>query len=360
VTRERLARAGLLLAAPALALVLASLVGIVVLLASGADPAAVLRETGAYLARPSSVVAILNRATTYYLAGIAAAIGFRMLLFNIGIDGQYRLAVFAAAVVGGAIALPPPLHVGLQVVVAMAVGASWAAIAGLLKARRGVSEVISTIMLNGVATGLIAWLLAPDRLGVLAEGSNNVTTPPIPPSGQVPGLATGAGELYGFLAVAVLVGIGYWVLLNRTVFGFELRASGMSPRAAAIGGVDRRRMIVVTMLLSGAVAGLVGLPQLLGESHHYGLDFPAGYGITGLAIALLGRNHPVGVALGAIVWAAMERSGQMLDLLGVSSEIVVIMQAVIVLAIVVAYELVRRAALRRQAQWVGEAEGALT
>jgi simple sugar transport system permease protein len=176
----------------------------------------------------------------------------------------------------------------------------------------------------------------------------------------VPGLATGAGELYGFLAVAVLVGIGYWVLLNRTVFGFELRASGMSPRAAAIGGVDRRRMIVVTMLLSGAVAGLVGLPQLLGESHHYGLDFPAGYGITGLAIALLGRNHPVGVALGAIVWAAMERSGQMLDLLGVSSEIVVIMQAVIVLAIVVAYELVRRAALRRQAQWVGEAEGALT
>ncbi len=123
MTRERLARVALLLAAPALAFVLASAVGFLVLLAAGADPAEVIRETAAYLARPSSVVAVLNRATTYYLAGIAAAIGFRMLLFNIGIDGQYRLAVFAAAVVGGAVALPPPLHVGLQVVVAMVVGA---------------------------------------------------------------------------------------------------------------------------------------------------------------------------------------------------------------------------------------------
>lgn len=356
--RERLVRVAEVLAAPVLALALASVVAAVVLLAAGASPLDVLHDTAAYATRPSSIVAILDKATTYYLAGVAAAIGFRMLLFNIGIDGQYRLAVLAAAVAGSAVELPAPLHVALEVGVAMAVGAGWAAIAGLLKARRGVSEVISTIMLNGVATGIIAWLLAPGRLGMLAPGSNNVTTAPIEASGQLPALPTPAGELYGFLPIAVAVGAGYWILLNRTVFGFELRASGRSLRAAAVAGVDGGRMIVVTMLLSGAVAGLIGLPQLLGESHHYGLDFPAGFGITGLAIALLGRNHPVGIALGALVWAAMERSGQMLDLLGVSQEIVTIMQAVIVLAIVVAYELVRRAALRRQARMVGEAEAA--
>ena len=115
-------------------------------------------------------------------------------------------------------------------------------------------------------------------------------------------------------------------------------------------------MIVVTMLLSGAVAGLVGLPQLLGESHQYGLDFPAGFGLDGhLAIALLGRNHPVGIAIGALLWAWLERSAQILDLMGVSREIVTIMQGVIVLAVVVAWELVRRATLRRQQRIGGDA-----
>jgi simple sugar transport system permease protein len=244
-----------------------------------------------------------------------------------------------------------------MVVVAVLVGAAWAAIAGALKAYRGVSEVISTIMLNGVATGLIAFLLSPGRLAVQEAGSNNITTAPIPPSGQLPGFDTGSGTIGGFLLVAIVVGVAYWVLLNRTVFGFELRASGRSLRAAAVSGVNARRMILMTMILSGSVAGLVGLPQLLGESHHYGLDFPSGFGLTGLAIALLGRNHPIGIAFGALVWAGMERSGQILDLLGVSREIVTIMQGVIVLAIVVAYEIVRRVTLRREQQYVGESGG---
>jgi len=359
VTRRRLVRLGLFLAAPVLAILFAAVVAALVLVAAGADPVEVLRSTAAYGARPASMVATLNKAMSYYLAGIAAAIGFRMLLFNIGIDGQYRLAVFFAAVVGGAVALPAPLHVGLTVLVAMVVGASWAAIAGALKAYRGVSEVISTIMLNGIATAIIAFLLNTKRLAVQEPGSNNVTTAPIPASGQVPGIPTEAGTVFGFLLVTILVGVGYWVLLNRTVFGFELRASGRSLRAATMSGVNARRMILVTMVLSGAVAGLVGLPQLLGETHHYGLDFPAGFGLTGLAIALLGRNHPVGIAIGALLWAAMERSGQILDLEGVSTEIVTIMQAVIVIAIIVAYELVRRFTVRQQQAYVGETEGDL-
>ncbi len=133
------------------------------------------------LGKPRIDVNILNNATTYYLSAVAVAIGFKMNLFNIGVDGQYRLAAMIAAAVGGAVALPPVLHITLIIVVAMLVGAFWAGIAGLLKVTRGVSEVISTIMLNFIATGLVAFLLSPDRLAVSVAGSNNIGTKPTRP-----------------------------------------------------------------------------------------------------------------------------------------------------------------------------------
>ena len=189
------------------------------------------------------------------------AIGFRMNLFNIGVDGQYRLAAMLAAAVGGAIALPAPLHVLTIVVVAMLVGGFWAGIAGVLKVTRGVSEVISTIMLNFIATAIVAYLLTTDRLAVQVEGSNNIGTEPIPPSGQMPGIPLIPGSsapVFGFLIVAILAGVAFWFLLGRTRFGFDLRATGMSESAAVASGVSVRRMIVLTMFISGALAGLVG------------------------------------------------------------------------------------------------------
>lgn len=352
---KRWERVALQLAAPALALVFAAALAAVILRLTGADAGMVMPEVLAFGSTPASLVAVVNKATTYYLAGIAGAIGFRMLLFNIGIDGQYRLAVFTAAVVGAAVTLPAILHVALIMVVAMVVGALWAGIAGYLKVARGVSEVISTIMLNSIATGIIAYLLAPGRLAERQAGSNNIRTPEIPASGWIPGIEVEGGTVFGFVLGAALLGTGFWILLNKTRFGFELRASGLSLRAAAVSGVNSRRMIFITMLMSGATAGLVGIPQLLGASHQYGLDFPAGFGFTGLAIAILGRNHPFGVALGALLWAWLERSAQVLDLMGVSREIVTIMQATIVLSVVVAYEAVRRVNLRRQQRLVGRA-----
>ena len=183
----------------------------VVLLLSGRDPLHTFSTLVGEAGKPRIQVQILNSATTYYLSAIAVAIGFKMNLFNIGVDGQYRLAALIAAAVGGAVALPGPLHVLLIVVVAMLVGAAWAGIAGLLKVTRGVSEVISTIMLNFIATGLIAYLLTPGRLAETVEGSNNVTTSPIPPSGQIPGLSLVPGaragqEVFGFIIVAAVVG----------------------------------------------------------------------------------------------------------------------------------------------------------
>ena len=343
----RLSGAGLLLVAPGAAIALSLVVAAGILALAGADPLATLRDALAYGLEPSTLVAVTNKALPYYLAGIAAAVGFHMRLFNIGIDGQYRLAAFAAAVVGAAVSLPAPVHVALIIGMAVAVGWGWAAIAGLLYVRRGVNVVISTIMLNAVATGIIAYLLSPLRLGQQTAGSNNVATATLPQSGWIPGFSTPAGELNGALILAALVGVAYWTVLNRTTIGFEVRAMGLAGRAATVAGMRSGRLALLTMAASGAIAGLVGIPQLLGATHRFGLDFPAGLGFTGLSVAILGRNHPVGLAIAAFVWAFLERSAQVLDLAGVSREVVTILQAVIVLSIVVAYELVRRVRARR-------------
>ena len=345
--------------APGAAFALALVVAAGILALAGADPLANLRDALAYGLEPSTLVAVVNKALPYYLAGIAAAVGFHLRLFNIGIDGQYRLAAFAAAVVGATVSLPAPVHLALMIAVAVAVGWGWAAIAGLLYVRRGVNVVISTIMLNAVATGIIAYLLSPLRLAGQAAGSNNVATAMVPESGWIAGIPTAAGELNGALTLAVLVGIGYWVVLHRTTIGFEVRAMGLAGRAATVAGMRSGRLALLTMAASGAIAGLVGIPQLLGATHRFGLDFPAGLGFTGLSVAILGRNHPVGVAIAAFVWAFLERSAQVLDLAGVSREVVTILQAVIVLSIVVAYELVRRVRARRERLIVARAaEGA--
>jgi simple sugar transport system permease protein len=353
---NRVRQAGLILAAPALAVVLSLVVTSLVLLATGTPPMDTYKTMIDYGLEPRSMTLTINLAITYYFAALAVAVGFRMSLFNIGVDGQYRLAALLAAAFAGNASLPKVLHIGLTLVVAVLVGAAWAGIAGLLKVYRGVSEVISTIMLNFIATGLVAYLLTPSRLAVQAKGSNNIGTKPIPSSGQVPGLgliADSTLKVYGLGILAILAGIAFWFLLERTRFGFDLRATGVSASAAVASGVDVRRMVIYSMLISGGIAGLVGMPQLLGESYTYSLDFPAGLGFTGIAIALLGRNTAIGVAIGALLFGFLDTSSQILDLEGVAKEIVLITQAVIVLSVVVAYELVRRYRVLAQQREVG-------
>lgn len=337
----------LAVAAPVLAVLFAALLISLVLAGAGDPVVSTFRTVLDYGRQPRSLALVLNSATTYYLSALAVAVGFRMNLFNIGVDGQYRLAAMTAAYVGGSWTLPPGLHQLVIVAVGMLVGAAWAGLAGVLRATRGVSEVISTIMLNAIATGVVAFFLR--KVAVPVAGSNNIGTRPIAPSGHLAGLPLVAGSpepVFGFLPIAVLAGVAYWLLLSRTRFGFDLRATGRSESAAVASGVNVRRMVVATMALSGAVAGLVGMPQLLGASYSYSLDFPAGLGFTGIAIALLGRNSAVGIALGALVWAYLDVSSIVLDLEGVSRDIVVIMQGTIVLAVVIAYELVRRYRVR--------------
>ncbi len=351
-------RVGLSLLGPVLAVVVALVISAAVIALIGEDPVAAFRVMADLGDSPSqqvqSIVVVLNRAVPLFLAGLAVAVAFRMGLFNIGVEGQYRLATILAAAVGAAVALPGPLHVLLIVVVAMVVGAAWAGIVGVLKVTRGVSEVISSIMLNFIALGLASFLLTGPLRGS-PPGASIVTTAEIPESGRVPslnglltalGLATPRSGLYGFLLVALVVGVVVAVLLARTRFGFDLRATGLSPSAATASGVDARGMVVKTMLISGAIAGLIGLPDLLGSQYDYGTEFTAGLGFLGIAVALLGRSTPLGIALAALLFAFLDRAALPLQFADIPSSVVTIIQGTIVLAVVIANEIARRLALR--------------
>ncbi|GAA2839930.1 ABC transporter permease [Kitasatospora sp. CM 4170] len=347
----------LALAAPVLAVLLSVAICSVLLATSGKNPFDAWNVMITYATKSDGQVAILNRSTTYYLAAAAAAFGFRMNLFNIGVEGQYKVAALFAAYIGSQIDLPSFIQIPLLLITAMLVGGLYASIAGLLKVFRGVSEVISTIMLNAIAVAIVGLLLVP---GIFAPEkgttSNSIQTSPVSESSHFFSINTDGGPLYGFLFIAILVGVAFQFTLTRTRFGFDLRATGRSETAATASGVNVKRMVVISMLVSGALAGLIGLPELLQNSYNFGQSFQGGLGFLGISVALLGRNSPIGMAFAALLFAFLDATGSQLPLPqngGFPFEIVPVMQGTIVICVVVAYELVRRYGLKRQQQKVG-------
>tara|TARA_B100001029_G_C15052413_1_gene451775 strand:- start:1085 stop:2215 length:1131 start_codon:yes stop_codon:yes gene_type:complete len=370
-----LRRIGLALAAPTAAVLFATIASSIFLVIAGSNPFTAYGDMFEYGSRLEIQVDILNRATPLYISGVAAAIGFRMNLFNIGVEGQYRLAAIVAAYVGASVSLPAFFHIALILIVAMLVGGAYAGVAGVLKVSRGVNEVISTIMLNAIAiSGLIAWLVREWQAGgtVDATGANlGIGTEPIDESGLIPNINSwlelftreiGKGkELTGVLLVAVAVGVLYHIILNRTRFGFDLRATGINPFAARAGGVNDKRMVLGAMVLSGVVAGLVGMAEIA-KLGRFNPNFVGNLGFAGIAVALLGRNHPGGIAIGALLFAFLDTASGVLQVTGSASrEIVFIMQGIILLAAVIAYEVVQRYRIREEARMAssllaGEAE----
>tara|TARA_B100000902_G_scaffold319658_1_gene311972 strand:- start:3723 stop:4850 length:1128 start_codon:yes stop_codon:yes gene_type:complete len=364
MSKGTLRRIALALAAPIAAVVFATVASSIFLIIAGSNPLSAYGDMFEYGSRLEIQVDILNRATPLYISGVAAAIGFRMNLFNIGVEGQYRLAAIVAAYVGASVSLPAFFHVALILLVAMLVGGAYAGVAGVLKVTRGVNEVISTIMLNAIAiSGLIAWLVREWQAGgsVDASGANlGVGTEPIEESGLIPNINSwlelftreiGKGkELTGVLLVAIAVGVLYHIILNRTRFGFDLRASGINPFAARAGGVNDKKMVLGAMVLSGVVAGLVGMAEIA-KLGRFSPNFVGNLGFAGIAVALLGRNHPGGIAIGALLFAFLDTASGVLQVTGSASrEIVFIMQGIILLAAVIAYEVVQRYRIREEAR----------
>ena len=341
----------LAVAAPIAAAVVSIVVSSFAVLASKKSPMDAYKTMWEFGTQAGSLLEVLNIATPYYIAAIAIAVTFRAGLFNIGIEGQLRLGALFSAFLAAKFVLPPVLHVLAVFLIAMTVGGLWAAIAAYLKVKRGVSEVISTIMLNSLAVGLTSFLFA-QYFADIVECSNNLTTKVLPPSAHITDLMPllnklgveyqPGGGVYGMLLVAVALGIAFWFIVNRTRFGFELRASGANPIAARVSGVNSKKMTFLALVISGEIAGLAGLPDILGDTHSYTMGFRSGVGFTAIAVALLGRNGAVGMAISAVLFAFLEVSSRSLELIDIAPETYVIMQGSILLSSVIAYEVIRR------------------
>lgn len=340
MNRQQLQRAAVTAASSVLAVLVALAISAVILLVTGKDPVKAYSTLFGAAGDTRVLQGMANRATPLMISAAAVAIGFKMNLFNIGVEGQMRVALLTTAVVGAAVDLPPILHVTLCLIVAMAAGAAWSGIAGWLKVKRGVNEVISTIMLNFIGLSLVAWAFDDFFRVESPTESLLVKTKELPRSAWFPDLVD--RRLNGMLIVAILVLVVFWVLVWKTRFGFRLRASGANAGAARVTGVHPKRMIMISMLISGALAGLVGMRALLGDVHAYQNNLAEQQGFNGIAVALLGRNHPLGIFFSAMLFGFLGEASGKLQLEDIPKEITTIMSGIIVLAVVVINEAVKR------------------
>jgi simple sugar transport system permease protein len=271
----------------------------------------------------------LVTATPYIFAGLAVALGFRCGLFNIGAEGQFYMGALASAFVGYSITgLPWFIHLPLAILAGSAAGAVWGAIPGYLKAKTGAHEVVNTIMMNWIAFRLSDWLLN----GPMKAGGFRPVTPNIEASAELPRFFPPPLRFnWGFILALAVAWLVYW-LLFKTTLGFEIRAVGTNPDAAKYSGMSVVRNFVLVMTLSGALAGLAGAAQVLGTDHWVGQGFSAGYGFDSIALALLGKSHPLGVVLAALLFGAL-RSGatSMQSLAGIPIHIISIIQGLVII-----------------------------
>ena len=296
----------------------------------------------------------LHYATPLIFTGLAVMVAFRCGLLNIGAEGQLYIGAFAAAWVGikfggpffNAIAgreenwswasLPAILLVPLCMLAAVAAGGVWGAIPGILKAKFGSHEVINTIMLNFIAIALVAYLT---QYHYKIPGDPIQQTAPIGAAAQIPKL----NQYLTFLPhdvplnaaflLALLMCVLVYVFLWKTKWGYELRAVGENPAAAEYGGISTKKQIITAMTISGALAGMVGISEVLGKEHEFETGFSAEWGFLGIAVALLGRNHPLGVLIAALFFGVLLRGQIFVDAFTprVSKDLGWVLQAIIIL-----------------------------
>ncbi len=339
-------------AVPVVSVLAALVLGGVFVAISGRDPfeAYLALARGAF-GTPYDVSETLIIAVPLLLTGLSVAVAFRTGLFNIGAQGQLLVGALAAGWVGAQLAdLPGVLLLPATLVAGILAGAAYGAVAGWLKAARGVNEVITTIMQNYIVVFVMHWLLqngpmqARNALGTPASApiGDGAILPIILPNELVPLSRLHAGILLAIAAVFV-----FSFLMWRTSLGYELRAVGLGIRAAAQAGIDPQKRMVLVMAIAGGFAGLAGMIQVSGVFHRVYDGFSAGFGFDAIAVALLGKNSPLGVTLAAVLFAAFARGGTLMQSnASISSHLIEVIEA-IVLLVIAAETIVRALASRR-------------
>ena len=303
-----LSRAGSALLFPVMAIVLALVIGAIIVAATGNNPAAAYGALldGAFGSAPAVGRTLVN-ATPLVLTGLAFAIPFRASMFNIGGEGQLFIGAIAAAAVGTTIAGSGPFWVAVIILVCLVAGFVWGAIPGLLKARFGAHEVITTIMLNYVGINLAYWLAQNPFSGHgTVPGTGTV-------SAKLPYLSLSLGQAnYGSLVALIAAAVAF-VLLWRTTLGYRLRTVGHSPEAARYAGMKLGMSTVLAMAIGGAFAGLGGGIEVIGTFGKMSVPFVSNLGFNGIGVAMLGRNHPAGIVLGAVLLGALQGGAQQMQ-----------------------------------------------
>ncbi|BBL80318.1 ABC transporter permease [Rubrobacter xylanophilus] len=306
--RVVLGRATGALVFPLVAISLALVVGAVIVLTTGNNPLAAYRAliVGA-VGSPAAIGRTLLNATPLIFTGLAVAVAFRTGLFNIGGEGQLYIGAITAAILGVSLGFLGPLAIPVVLLACFLTGFLWGAIPGLLKARFGAHEVITTIMLNFVAINLATYLaLKPFRTEGLVPGTDFID-----PAARLPTLGLGRAN-YGLL-IALLAAVAVYLLLWRTTLGFRLRAVGLSPGAANYAGMSIGASTVLALAIGGAMAGLGGGVEVMGVYGKMSIPFVSNLGFNGIGVALLGRNHPAGVVLGALLFGGLASGAQELQ-----------------------------------------------
>ncbi|GKX67722.1 ABC transporter permease [Inconstantimicrobium mannanitabidum] len=277
----------------------------------------------------SSISETLVFVTPLIFTGLANAIAFKTGLFNIGTEGQFIIGMLAAAIVGLIPGIPSVLHAILIVLAGIIAGGIWAGIAGFLKATRGVSEVVPTIMLNFIAM-YVSNIFVMGPLNKTGAASSRE----IQDSAKLMKLFGPDYRTSIALILAVVIVILVHLLLTKTTIGYELRSVGLSPFAAEYGGISIKKNIILAMVISGAIAGIGGATHVAGINYNATQlsSFP-NFGFTGMAAALLAKSNPIGVIFGAIVFGALESSSLTLQMNGIPKDIVYLVQSIIILFI---------------------------
>ena len=339
---------------PLIAVIAAFIVGGIIVLIIGDNPLETYRLLiGNSFGSLRDIGYMLFYATPLIFTGLAVAVAFRCGLLNIGAEGQLYVAAFATAWVGikfgGTIvnvfgeevnyswmSLPAILLVPLAILTAIVAGGIWGFIPGYLKAKFGSHEVINTIMLNFIAIALVSYFT---QYYYKQAGDPIMQTVPIGEAAHIPRISQFIPGMPDFVPlsvaflIAILMCVLVYIFLWKTKWGYELRAVGENPTAAEYGGISPQKQIIIAMTISGSLAGMVAIGEVLGNRYRYYHDFSGEVGFLGIAVALLGRNHPLGVFLAAIFFAILYRGGVFVDAFTehVSKDLVEVLLAVVIL-----------------------------